>query len=82
MGIIPGMFFHSQYDCTRQYLNAIDKAQAVMGTMMITTPLHLLWCYLSINYFKLELAGVIIATIMTYFSNFALITLYCVLNKD
>lgn len=42
--LIPAMFFHSQFDATRQYLNSLNKAHVVMYTMIGTSAMHLVWC--------------------------------------
>jgi len=49
----------------------------VMYTMIVTSTLHFGWCYLFVFIFNWEIIGVSLATIITYFSNFALITFYC-----
>jgi Na+-driven multidrug efflux pump len=81
-GLIPAMFFHSQFDATRQYLNALHKAQGVMVTMIITSALHLGWCYLFVFTLQWDIIGISIATFVTYFSNFAIITTYCLIEKE
>lgn len=48
-----------------------------MYTMIVTSTLHFGWCYLFVFVFHWEIIGVSLATIITYFSNFALITFYC-----
>lgn len=80
--LIPAMFFHSQFDATRQYLNSQNKASMVMYTMIVTSVFHMLWCYLFVFQFHLEVLGVGLATILTYFLNFLIITIYCRYDKE
>ena len=75
--LIPAMFFHSQFDATRQYLNSQNKAQIVMYTMIATSTLHFVWCELFVNQWGLSIHGVSYATILTYFLNFLAITVFC-----
>jgi len=42
----------------------------------ITMVLHIVWCYVFVNVLGLEYKGVAIATSITYFSNFLLLTVY------
>lgn len=80
--LIPAMFFHSQFDATRQYLNALNKAHIVMYVMVVTSALHLVWCWLLTQYYTLDVIGVSLATLITYFLNFALITAYSRYDKE
>lgn len=80
--LIPAMFFHSQFDATRQYLNSQNKAQMVMYTMIVTSMLHFVWCELFVMRWGWDVYGISLATIITYFSNFAAITLYCLWDKE
>lgn len=60
----------------------MNKAQVVMYTMIVTSSLHLAWCYLLVFELGLEILGVCIATIVTYFLNFAIITVYCARDNE
>lgn len=80
--LIPAMFFHSQFDATRQYLNSQNKAQMVMYTMIVTSTLHFVWCELFVTRFGWAIYGVSLATIITYFLNLAAITVYCLIDKE
>ena len=80
--LIPAMFFHSQFDATRQYLNSINKATMVMYTMIVTSSLHFVWGYMFVFYLEWEVLGVSLATILSYFLNFAFITLYCMKDQE
>lgn len=80
--MIPAMIFHSQYDATRQFLNALGKAHVVMYTMMVTSALHLVWCYLLTFYWTFDIEGVALATCLTLFLNFSIVTIYSKRDKD
>lgn len=60
----------------------MNRASMVMYTMIITSSLHFVWCYILVFKFNLEVVGVSVATIITYFLNFAVITLYCMTDKE
>lgn len=80
--LIPAMFFHSQFDATRQYLNSQNKASMVMWTMVATSTLHFVWCHIFVSELHWGIYGVSIATILTYFLNFAAITVFCLYDKE
>ena len=54
----------------------------VMITMIITSSMHFIWCYLFVFVWQWDILGVSIATFITYFLNFAVITIYCRTNKE
>lgn len=54
----------------------------VMYTMIFTSILHFLWCYIFVFDYGWSIFGVSLATIITYFLNFAIITLYCMYDKE
>jgi MATE family multidrug resistance protein len=53
-----------------------------MFIQIITACLHLFWCYLFVHVFYWDITGVAIATFITYFSNFVIVTIYCYLDKS
>ena len=53
-----------------------------MTIMIVTTILHFWWCTFYVNILKLDVLGLSLATMMTYFSNFVFVTIYCNLSKD
>lgn len=53
-----------------------------MYTIIITSVIHIIWSYLLVIHFKLEILGVGIATILTYFLNFIIISIYCRFDKE
>ena len=44
--------------------------------------LHFGWCYLLVFVAEMDIIGASTATIITYFTNFALITIYCKLKPE
>jgi MATE family multidrug resistance protein len=50
--------------------------------MIVTSCLHFIWCEILVVRMGLEVFGVSIATIITYFLNFAAITAFCVYDKE
>lgn len=53
-----------------------------MYTMILTSFLHLVWCYLLTKVWTFDVVGVSLATLITFFLNFAIITLYCRNDKE
>lgn len=53
-----------------------------MYVMVLTSALHIAWCVLLTSYWKLDVVGVSLATLITYFLNFALITAYSKYDRD
>jgi MATE family multidrug resistance protein len=53
-----------------------------MYTMIFTSALHLLWCYLLTYYWTYDVLGVSFATVFTLFLNFMIVTIYCRQNKE
>lgn len=76
------MFFLAQFDAIRQYLNAMSKSFMVMIVSIIATIFHLVWCYLFLAVFKMDIVGVSIATSITYFMQFLAISIYCSKSKS
>ncbi|CDW78835.1 transparent testa 12 protein [Stylonychia lemnae] len=81
-GLIPAMIFQSQFDATRQFLNAMHKTKVVMIVNILTSCLHFLWCYLLVMVAGLDISGAALATTITYFSNFIIVTIYCANSPD
>lgn len=79
--MIVAMFFHSQFDATRQYLNALHLSVWVTVTMTTTSLLHIGWNYLLVTRLEMDVAGVGLATMISYTWNFLVITAICLLNK-
>ena len=80
--LIPGMLFHSQFDATRQYLISMHRSLLVSVTMITTSLLHIVWCYLLVNTAGLGVLGASLAMLISYALNFTLITLFCLATSD
>ncbi|CDW80289.1 na+-driven multidrug efflux pump [Stylonychia lemnae] len=80
--IIPGMFFHGQFDATRQYLISMHRNLLVTVVMITTSLLHMLWCYLLVNIAQMGVQGASLAMLISYTLNFFLITLFCMAATD
>ena len=46
MYMIPAMLCHTQFDATRQFLNAMHMSALVTMTMVTTSLLHIFWCFI------------------------------------
>jgi len=69
------------FDANRQYLNAMNRASVVMYTMIITSIMHLVWCYLFVFYIDLDVVGVAVATLITLVLNFMITSVYARRDK-
>lgn len=76
------MFFHGLFDANRQYLNALNKTKVAMTTMIFTSVLHFGWCYLFVHIAGWDVTGVSMATFITFFLNFLIITTYSYHDKE
>ena len=45
--------------------------------MFVTSTLHFVWCYYFVFTLDMKVDGVCLATVITYFLNFAVITIWC-----
>ena len=79
--IIPGLFFHMNYDAIKSYLNGMGYTQVPMIIMFCTCMLHIVWCNLFMHAAGLNVLGASIATMFTYFLNFFLCVIYVEILK-
>lgn len=80
--LIPAMFFHTQFDATRQYLNALHMTAVVTMTMVTTSILHIFWCFYLVTYLQMDVKGIGIATMISYTFNFVMVTALCLSIKE
>eukprot|EP00347_Sterkiella_histriomuscorum_P017802 403347935 len=80
--LIPGMFFHAQFDATRQYLISMHRTLLVSVTMTTTSLLHMFWCYILVNTMQLGVLGTSLAMMISYTLNFSLLTMFCLASSD
>ena len=71
------MLLHSQFDCTRQYLNALQKSKLITFIMVTTSILHIFWLWIFVIVLDYELIGVGIACVISKGLNFVAITAVC-----
>lgn len=76
------MLCHSQFDATRQYLNALHLSALVTVTMTTTSILHIFWNYLLVTRFGMDIAGIGMATMISYSWNLLVITIICYFNRS
>ena len=65
---IPGCYALIQFDCTKRWLQSIDRAQISTYIQVTMTLLHIGWCYLFIVHLNLKVFGAAIALNTTYLS--------------
>lgn len=53
-----------------------------MYIAMCTSVVHFGWCHLLVNILELDIMGASYATIITYFSNMVIVTIYCKMRED
>jgi MATE family multidrug resistance protein len=53
-----------------------------MYIAMVTAVIHFGWCHLLVNVAMLDIMGTSYATIITYFTNFLVVTIYCNRRED
>ena len=63
--MIPAMFFHMQFDCYRQYLNATQQSKVVLFAFLTTILLHFYWCHMLINEWGWDFQGAAVAQMIT-----------------
>ena len=80
--LIVAMFCHTQFDATRQYLNAMHMSALVTITMVTTSLMHIFWCFLLVTYYKMDVKGIGLATMISYSFNFIMITVLCSTIKE
>jgi Na+-driven multidrug efflux pump len=67
------------YDSDRRFLNAMGYQNGPMMIIIVTTSLHVLWCYFLIHVFGMGQQGIGMATTFTHFSS--VIALHFYANK-
>mmetsp|Transcript_4258 Transcript_4258/g.2811 ORF Transcript_4258/g.2811 Transcript_4258/m.2811 type:complete len:134 (+) Transcript_4258:317-718(+) len=73
-GLIPCIFFHTQFDCIRAFLNSTNQSMQVTISIIVMMLVHPIFCYIFVIYFDYAVAGAGIALSMTEFVGLALIT--------
>jgi len=65
---IPGCYALIQFDCTKRWLQSIDRAKISTYIQVTTTIIHALWCVLFIVHLDLGVLGAALAVNTTYLS--------------
>lgn len=80
--VIPGFFFLSQFDAIRGYLNTMNKSSMIMISTLVAAVLHLFWAFLFVSVLNMGVRGASIATTITYFTQFFIVSVYCHFKKE
>jgi MATE family multidrug resistance protein len=64
---LPGIYFLGLLDSNRRFLNCLGHQTGPMVIQVITTSLHLLWCYILVDVMEWGAAGAGVATTLTHF---------------
>ncbi|CDW80126.1 multidrug and toxin extrusion protein 2-like [Stylonychia lemnae] len=81
-GLVVALFFQAQFDATRQYLNALQKSQVITNIMIFSSFFHCGVLYIMVIKLEMGIIGASVGTIITYFLNTIIVTVYCKLNED
>jgi Na+-driven multidrug efflux pump len=74
--MFPALFFHTQFDTYRQYLNSTGLSQIVLYAFGATIGFHFALCYLMIEVLGLPVVSVGFSFLMTTFGNMAFVVVY------
>lgn len=74
--LIPGFLFNVQFEITRRFVISQNICALPMYIILLTTVLHMLWCYIFVIVFKLGFLGVCYATDLTWLLDFFLLSGY------
>lgn len=69
------------FDATRKFLSAQFQITIPMYIQLVTTILHLFWCWLFVIHFNWRETGAALATNITYICNMILIDIWCYSNS-
>jgi len=76
---IPAIYFLSLFHTARLWMNAMKFNYVPMACLMFAIPLHIMWCHLFVNVWKMDLEGIAYAFLITCISLFVFITI-CTCN--
>ena len=79
---LPGLYCETLYDSTRRLLISVKKPTPAMIIQIVTTIIHVGWCYLFIAHLNMGVKGAGLAITCTSSLNFFLLSLAGRLNKD
>eukprot|EP00347_Sterkiella_histriomuscorum_P003598 403363675 len=81
-GMIVALFFSTQFDATRNYLNAVQKSQVITYISIGASIIHVFVLYIMIDTLQMGIIGASIGTIITYSMNSVIVTIYCMMQED
>lgn len=59
MCFLPGLFFYSQNDLQRKFLNSLGKNSVPLFTQTVSTILHVFWSYVFIEKYGIKGTGIV-----------------------
>jgi Na+-driven multidrug efflux pump len=80
--MLPGLWATGQFDSSRRFLCSQYKNSIPVVTQIITTFLHLLWCYIFILKLEMREVGAAIALNITYILNMVITDAIIRYQKD
>lgn len=60
----------------------MHRSLMVTSVMVFSSVMHLIWCYLFVNIWGMGVTGASLAMMISYGTNFTLITLLCKASKS
>ena len=64
------------FDCMRSFLSAMGYTKTPTVITFITCIFHYQWCFVFVEQLQMKIEGIAIATMITYFCNFAFTLIY------
>ena len=79
---IPSIILNAEFELIKKYLQCQKSFLVITISILITTPLHILYLYIFILYFNFGLIGAAMATQLTFLSNTVILIIYIKSNSD
>ena len=76
MTSLPSMYFLGQFDLKKRFLNCMKITWVPMVAQSTATMVHILWCYLFVVKWDMDIVGLAIATNISTFTMLFIITVY------
>lgn len=80
--MIPAMYFLGLFDLKRRFLTCLQYSQAPMVAQIISSMVHIVLCIFCVVKWDMGVAGLGLATMVTYFLMFVITTVYAHCIKD
>ncbi len=65
---LPGIYFLALFDSNRRFLNAVGHQNGPMLIQAVATGMHIIWCYIFVDYLDLGARGAGIASSISFFT--------------